>query len=356
MGQTLMVSKWRRLLGSPEEDPDRAGPMIPMQRARAIAPASCQTPAASPSPILAGQVHTRFFQFVFDLPDCRGSEPGTAELAMLARLEVLSTDFDIRNLPRPPTVLPQLMRMLKSDDAAGKQWARLVGRDPLMVGEVMRVTRSAMYRSVQPVRSLRHAVILLGQDGLRRVLTEHVMKPVLLDNAGTRSQIAGERLWQHSERCAHACTWLGRYAGCDAFETYLAGIVSHAGAGAMVRLLAPLIPGEQMSVSGKFLDACAQLAAKLTVQAAEYWQLPANVIEALTTRQFDGPARDASPLAKALACADVLAMARLLTEHERLPTDLDLSRSWPEVYAPSLVDGCQQDLRHQFDGSEEPAD
>jgi HD-like signal output (HDOD) protein len=305
---------------------------------------SVAAPAAQPALALA-DVEDRFHRFVLGLPDSTADEPSAVELATLKRLELLSTRFDMRSLPRLPAVLPQLLRTLKNDNAAGGQLAKLVSRDPLMVGEVMRVTSSVYYRSAQPITSLQQAVVLLGQDGLRRVLTQHVMKPILQANAGALSHAAGERLWDHAERCAHACAWLGRSNGCDAFEAYLAGIICHAGTGAVVRLLDSLMPATLPAPSAGFLAGCAQLAARLSLQAAQHWELPTHVIEALTECRHP---LAASPLGRALACADVLAMAQLLGEHARLAPDLDLSHGWPDAYPPSLLLRCQQDLRRQF--------
>ncbi|HUH55261.1 MAG TPA: histidine kinase, partial [Rhodanobacter sp.] len=59
-----------------------------------------------------------------------------------------------------------------------------------------------------------------------------------------------------------------------------------------------------------------------------------------------------SPLGKTLAAADSLAMAQLLGEHERLARDVDLSHSWPDAFAPSLLARCQQDLRRHFPAAE----
>ncbi|TAL84323.1 MAG: HDOD domain-containing protein [Rhodanobacter sp.] len=299
------------------------------------------------------EIEDCFHRFVLSLPDATTEEPGNAELALLKRLRLLSVRFDTRNLPRLPSVLPQLLRTLRNDNAAGKQLSMLIGRDPLMVGEVMRVTSSVYYRSAQPVRSLQHAVILLGQNGLRRVLTHHVMKPILQANAGTLSHLAGERLWDHAERCAHVCAVLGRNSGCDSFEAYLAGIICHSGTGAVIRMLGQLIPPDEMTFSSGFLAACAQLAAQLSMQAAQYWELPQHVIEALTERQHPDKTASLSPLGTALTGADLLAIVQLLDEHRRLPEDLDLSPYWPDAYTPSLLHRCQLDLRRQFGAGRE---
>jgi len=342
----MVVNIWRRLFRSRKVTISRTRPLVAGRpTARVPAPDSTLKP---PVPSLA-EIGDRFHRFVLGLPAAESSEPSAAELATLKRLELLSTRFDMRSLPRLPAVLPQLLRTLKNDNAAGGELAKLVGRDPMMVGEVMRVTSSVFYRSAQPITSLQQAVVLLGQDGLRRVLTQHVMKPILQANAGTLGHVAGERLWDHAERCAHACAWLGRSSGCDAFEAYLAGIICHTGTGAVVRLLDQLMPveAETPPLSSGFLSACSQLAARLSLQASEHWELPARVIEAMTECQ--GPVIPAgSALGRTLSVADTLAIAQLLGEHDRLAADLDLSHSWPDILPPSLLARCQQDLRRQF--------
>lgn len=309
--------------------------------------ASPVAPATRPVVPLA-DVADRFHRFVLSLPDSDADEPRASELATLKRLERLGARFDVRSLPRLPTVLPQLLRALKNDKAGGGELARLIGRDPLMVGEIMRVTGSVHYRAAQPITSLQQAVVVLGQDGLRRVLTQHVMKPILQAHAGAFGHAAGERLWHHAERCAHACAWLGRNSGCDGFEAYLAGIVCHAGDGAVVRLLDPVQPAaDGESLSSGFLAGCAGLAARLSLQVAQHWELPPRVIDALAERL--APAMPAaSPLGNALVVADLLAMARLLAEHKQLADEPDLSQGWPEVFVPSLVARCQQDLQRHF--------
>lgn len=340
-----MASMWQRIFGGGRKT------VAPRAQPRATV-----MPAPAPAPHIAAavrptmprtQIEDRFQRFVLDLPDADIDGPTASEQATLKRLELLSTRFDMRRLPRLPSVLPQLLRTLKNEDAAGGQLAKLVGRDPLMVGEVMRVTSSVYYRSAQPITSLQQAVVLLGQDGLRQVLTQHVMKPILQANAGALGHAAGVRLWDHAERCAHACAWLGKSSGCDSFEAYLAGIICRTGTGAVVRLLDQLIADVSVPLSPGFLDSCARLAGRLSLQAAQHWELPARVIEAMADGQ-DPASPPTTALGKALSAADLLAMAQLLAEHDRIAADLDLSQGDGDPFAPALLTRCQQDLRRHF--------
>lgn len=350
-----MQRLWRRLFASrtmPAPGP-RAATGTAADAAGTVTPpvAVAEEPVRTDIETLALDViEDRFHRYVLSLPESAESEATAAELATLRRLEAISERFDVRSLPRLPTVLPQLLRSLRNDNVAGSQLARLIGRDPVLVGEVMRVTSSVHYRTVQPIHSLQQAVVLLGQEGLRRVATQHVMKPILQASAGMHGHLAGQHLWDHAERCAHASAYLGRSNGCDAFEAYLAGMVCHAGAGAVVRLLDQEVPPSLGAYSPPFLASCMRLGAQLSLRAAVHWELPANVIRALSER-IERPHGTLSQLGKALLTANSLAMAQLLGEQALIPQHTNLSDCWPECFAAPVILRCQQELHRQFDGA-----
>ncbi len=355
-----MLSLWQRLFGAAPPAPvavmQRTRPRaVPATVAREVVLKSVDDASAALTPT---ELNEAFHRLIFAMPAAAEGTPMSNGSAMLKRLELLSTRFDVRSLPRLPTVLPQLLRSLKSDTAAGGELARLVARDPLMVGEVMRVTGSVVYRSAQPISSLQQAVVLLGQDGLRRVITQHAMKPILQSNTAGLGH-AGEYLWDHAQKCAHACAWLAKHHRVDGFEAYLAGIVCHTGTGAVVRLLAQLLAdAPATSMDASFIHACAGLAARLSHQAAEHWELPPNVRAALEEREQPG-STDLSPLGQALAAADAMSMARLLVVHRfpgpkgGLKSDPDLSTWWPDQYTPAMLLRCQSDLRKHFRARDE---
>jgi HD-like signal output (HDOD) protein len=307
--------------------------------------------ADAPAPADAGPplavVEDRFHRFVLGLPEASGEVIGQAEQATLRRLEAIAERFDVSALPRLPSVLPQLLRALKNDNLGGSQLAAMIGRDPVLMGEVMRVAGSAHFRTAQPIHSLQHAVVLLGRDTLRQVATLHVMKPILQASAGMRGHMAGPWLWEHAERCSHAAAFLARHGGCDTFEAFLAGMVCHTGTGAVVRLLDQEAPPSLEPFSSPFLADCMRIGARLSLRAVRHWEMPANVVEALVER-VGAPQPPVSALGKALACADALAMVQLLVERGRLDPELDYSATWPACFPTPVLLRGQQDLRRQF--------
>lgn len=335
-----MRALWRRLFAARKAAP-RPAPAPPVVVVAA-------PPARDAGPSLA-VVADRFHRFVLGLPAAADETAGasSAEQATLRRLEAIGERFDVGGLPRLPSVLPQLLRALKSDNLGGQQLAAMIGRDPVLVGEVMRVAGSAHFRTAQPIHSLQHAVVLLGHDSLRRVATQHVMKPILQASAGMHGHMAGPLLWEHAERCSHAAAFLGRHGGCDPFEAFLAGMVCHTGTGAIVRLLDQEAPPTLGPFSPTFLAGCMRIGARLSLRAVRHWEMPAKVVAALEER-VDEKAAPTSQLGKALACADALAMVQMLIEHGRLDAGLDFAPTWPTLFpAPVLLRG-QQDLHRQF--------
>ena len=338
---------WRWILGYSDTTP-------PARTSPAVRGPALQAAEDVHESVPLDQLDERFHRFVLGLPDYAVAEPSLQERTLLRRLQLHSVQFDVRSLPRLPTVLPQLLRSLKADNVGGAQLAKLIGRDPVLVGEVMRVSRSIYYRTLHPIQSLQHAVVLLGQDGLRRVVTMHVMKPILHASAGMFGHVAGQRLWEHAERCAHACAFLGK-PSCDPFEAYLAGIVCNTGTGAVVRLLDQEAPAEVGPLTGQFLAACARLGAQVSLKAARHWELPGNVQRALEERA-DGREPPDTALGRALACADTLAMTRVLCDHGLLPNGASPVGAQCGFFPEPVMERCQQDLRRHFRDAEAQAD
>jgi HD-like signal output (HDOD) protein len=334
---------WKRLFGrdEPKERP-RFNVVLPWPEEAANKPEQV-------SALSSADVQDWFYRLVLGMPGTDVSDLRQPEQVMLKRLDELcgGDRFDITSLPRLPEVLPQLLRLLKSDNSDGTKVAKLISRDPVLVGEVMRVSRSAHYRTARPISSLQHAVVLLGQDGLRQMVTQHVMKPILQASAGMLGHAAGQRLWDHAERCAHASMFLAKGHG-DPFEAYLAGVVCNAGVGAMVRVLDQEAPPTLGVFSRSFLMAYVSMASHLTLRAARHWELPPNVIEALRERLEVRSRAPVTELGNALLAADHLAMIQMLAENHVIDRATPPAQNRMDRLPDVLVDRAQQELRRVF--------
>jgi HD-like signal output (HDOD) protein len=173
------------------------------------------------------------------------------------------------------------------------------------------------------------------------------MKPILKGSAGSVGHTAGQQLWDHAERCAHACTYLARGYN-DPFEAYLAGVVSNAGVGAMIRVLDQEASPALGVFSREFLTSFVKMANHLTLRAAKHWELPLPVIDALREQLDLRVKPPVSELGNALAAADHVAMVQMLEDNHVIDRGMTAARGRVDKLPDALVDRALQDLRRGF--------
>lgn len=252
--------------------------------------------------------------------------------------------FDVGTLPRLPAVVPQLMRSLRSDDTDSRALAEQIARDTVLVGEVIRVANSAYFRTARPVASLPQAITLLGHDGLRRVVMQMVMRPILHTEDSEAGRQAGDRLWEHAERCARACVFLAQGA-CDPFESFLAGLASQTGAQAILREVERVPDPTALAFSRPFVAALGQQIERLSLHAARHWNFPSRVVQALAERADPADAGARTPLGRALLAASRVAMLDVLVERGAADAEAVLLATPAQGFSQERLLACRDDLR-----------
>ncbi len=84
-----------------------------------------------------------------------------------------------RYAPRRPNMLPKILSASNEDTFSRRELAALIARDPSLVGNLLKIANSSYYRvTPQPVESVDRAVVLLGTDGIRSLVTAALMQPI----------------------------------------------------------------------------------------------------------------------------------------------------------------------------------
>ncbi|MBB3228329.1 HD-like signal output (HDOD) protein [Luteibacter sp. Sphag1AF] len=345
-----MIGKFfKRLFGTrTERRAPEAGYALREPRTDVI-PAAERSPHALPPE----DIEDRFYRLILGVEDSVDVGLSPAEQAALRRMrESFGGDrFDVAQLPRLPAVVPQLLRSLRNDDADSKRLAEQIARDTVLVGEIIRVANTAYFRTTRPVSSLPQAIVLIGQDGLRRVVMQLVMRPILHFDTGRGGSSAGERLWQYAERCAHAAMFLGK-GTCDPFEAYLAGLVSNTGAQAAMVAMDTHSDMGALPASRAFVAAFGQQVERLSLHAARHWAFPARVVQALAERADPTDAGAKTPLGRSLLAASRLAMLDVLVEHGAAEPENTLLAVPEQRIADEQLKRAQEDLRRAFSSVE----
>lgn len=288
----------------PPARPWRAGRTWPADAAP-LAEAVTSVPAPSRS------LSRAFTATLLGAGPLHGGEPAPSETRFLEQLERAARAEDTGiQVPRLPSVLPRLLRLLGREDAASREIADLLRREPALLGRVMRIVNSARYRGEAPIESLEAAIALLGHRGIHEVVSQAVMAPVFSPGRGRFGLAAGRLLWDQAERCAHACAFL-HTGTVNAFGAYLAGMSANVGLIVSLRLLdrhpLPAIPA-----SVAFHDALGRHATRLSAGIARHWGFPDEIPQAVEALASDVEPVDPADLAQPLGRADRASKAHVL--------------------------------------------
>ena len=178
---------------------------------------------------MAAEVHATFYRWLTSSAGTNASPE--QEAAILAEVRALAADPVCASglVPRIPELVSQLLTALSDENISTAALSAQVGRDLVLVAEVIREANSAYYRPMTPIETLEGAVTMLGLNGLRMLLARIAFRPLVRVKAqGVARQVA-PNVWKHSERCAFAASVMAPGLSAGVFESYLAGLMQNLG-------------------------------------------------------------------------------------------------------------------------------
>jgi len=100
--------------------------------------------------------------------------------------------------------LPQVLSASNDDSFSRRDLAALIAQDPSLVGNLLKIANSSYYRvTPEPVESVDRAVVLLGTDGIRSLVTAALMQPIFRIGGADFPRFP-EIAWEHTFRSASA--------------------------------------------------------------------------------------------------------------------------------------------------------
>lgn len=300
---------------SPPPHADDAMPTVP-----AVTKRQPGFAADSVSNLQRDQVDFIFASWLFEAENHPDIFTNGNEDAILAALDgvVKSEQAGAHLVRRMPGVIPQLLQSLRSGDFAGQELARRISQDLVLVAEVLRLANSAAYSPGKPITGIDHAILILGQDGLRQLITGVAFKPIIDLNSGNFTRMVAPRLWAQSERCAIANRLLAEGEAADPLDVFLAGLVQNVGLTVSLRVIDQMSDGRQPVGSPTFCNALAGFGRTLAVNIGREWHFPDTVMNAI--REQGEALRPAamSPAGRILWMGDYLSKIDILVRHGRL--------------------------------------
>ncbi len=133
----------------------------------------------------------------------------------------------VKNLPPLPAVLQKLVMVLEDMSCSAKDIERLVTTDPALTARILRLANSPLYKGIEEVSTISHAVTRLGFMKLRDVA-------ISIGTTETLSEMADEeiqqRYWHHAVYTATCAKAMAATAGLPVPEvTFVSGLLHDIG-------------------------------------------------------------------------------------------------------------------------------
>ena len=318
----------RRLISGPSAPAQAMPPPVPEaapEPAPAPVPALASVPAAAavapsirpPVPFeLLDRVGTAWNAWLFERADEGGLELNPSEAQVLETLAgILSSQQSGAALVRRmPGLIPQLLQSLRSESFSGSALSRTISSDVVLVAAVIRLANSCYQGTGATVTSVEQAVILIGQEGLRQLITTVAFRPIIDVHSGFYVRRLAPILWEHSERCAVAARRMAAARGVEAFDAFLAALLQNVGLTVALRSMDQVTKGQPLLCSGMFWAQLARDTRRLSVSIAREWNFPDTVVRALDEQGGLRKGAHMSPLGSLLMLTDYLGRLRVLVE------------------------------------------
>jgi putative nucleotidyltransferase with HDIG domain len=105
----------------------------------------------------------------------------------------------LRDLPPLPKVATEVLRLLGDDRTTTAELAKLISGEPSLALKVLRIANSPFYGLSRQVKSLDHAIVVLGQRAIGTLVLAAATIGQLQPTCGPSSgRYAHEVFWQHS--------------------------------------------------------------------------------------------------------------------------------------------------------------
>lgn len=308
---------------SPSPAPVASAPAVDLPVA--MPAATCATSRALPAPVSFDQldrVNHAWHAWLFDYPDSMGDglELNDAESRVLAALAAIlaSHQSGAALVRRLPGLIPQLLQSLRSETFSGSALSRTISSDVVLVAAVIRLANNCWQGTGNAITSVEHAVILIGQEGLRQLITTVAFRPIIDVHSGFYTRRLAPRLWEQGERCAMSARQLAAEMGVEPFDAFLAALLQNVGMIVSLRIMDQMATTEQPLGSDVFVAQLARDTRRLCASIAREWHFPDKVVEALLEQGELRKGAAMSPLGRLLKLTDYLGKVRLLVENELL--------------------------------------
>ena len=278
-----------------------------------------------PEALSIHQAQAQFYQAMFDLDAASALAYSLNALSLpqklvvdVARSALSEKDYRLKAVPRLPTIIPKLLRSLRDPEASARNYVEIINKDPALSAAVLKLANSVYFNpTTKRIDNIEFAVVKLGIEGLRAVLSAAVMQPLVQRKSDYFSHF-GLRLWEHTLSVAVACETLAAVRGFEPYKAYLLGLTHDIGKITLFSELSKQFrqnPTSTAPPAEAFLPLLKERSASLSSAIAMDWELPKEICSALQQQVDIEHGRQVGPYAHLLFQANLACEAYAVTKH-----------------------------------------
>lgn len=210
---------------------------------------------------------------------------------------------DRANLPSMPNVALSIRRSMRQPDCSAASVARAIKSDPGTTAYLVRIANSALYRGAAAIEGVENAVVRLGLETTRNLVTAYALRAMFRTKSEAVNQVM-QTTWRASALRAALSSVIATHcrAG-DPDRAMLAGLLQDIGILPLLRAVDAR--GLQPDIA-QLENTLGAFAGKVGVMLLENWGFEEDMIEVARSRK--DWCRDPGPNAD---LADIVLIARL---------------------------------------------
>jgi len=131
-------------------------------------------------------------------------------------------------LPTLPHVATKVMRLVNDPETSAKEVQEAISTDQGMTGQILKISNSAMFGMKRPVKTLTHAIMLLGFDTIQSIVVAAATKNLYQNKGGTGFK--EKLIWENSIGSALIARGIGeQFSNIDKEEAFIGGLMHNLG-------------------------------------------------------------------------------------------------------------------------------
>jgi len=148
------------------------------------------------------------------------------EIDLLARIEsrIAKGEFE---LPHLPSTSVAIIDLASRPSVEVKDLVRLIGNDPVLTSELLKVSNSAYYAGREPVETLQQAIVRIGIRALRSMIFSISVRGAVLRDKNISTY--AEEVWRQSYSVASIARAIAAFARIEGEHAFLLGLLHDIG-------------------------------------------------------------------------------------------------------------------------------